>query len=224
MPLGSSSAAPVMRPGPSRFSSGTPLRSSSRTSGSRFTSHMVSATADATLTANGRSGLVRDEAISDAGFGDQVARSHRIGFELLAQLLHVDAQVMRVLDVRRAPHLAQELAVRDHHPEVLGEAAEQPELDRRQTDFDAVPRGTALLEIHLDVIKGEDLAALGSQRMAQSYPHPGQELAHAEWLGDVIVGAGVERLDLGALLGARRQHEDRHRRPGADPPDDLDAV
>ena len=46
-------------------------------------------------------------------------------------------------------------------------------------------------------------------------PQPGQELVHAEGLGDVVVGAGVERLDLVRGVGARRQHDDRRGQPAA---------
>ena len=53
---------------------------------------------------------------------------------------------------------------------------------------------------------------------------PGQQLVHAEGLGDVVVGARVERLDLlvGGVPG--RQHQDRHPGPAAQPLDHLDAV
>src|SRR5207302_1139013 len=48
--------------------------------------------------------------------------------------------------------------------------------------------------------------------------------AAAEGLGDIVVRAGVERFDLRALLCARREDQDRHRRPGANAPDHLHAV
>ena len=43
-------------------------------------------------------------------------------------------------------------------------------------------------------------------------------------LAEVVVGAGVERRDLVALLAARREHDDRHRGPLAQPPHHLEAV
>jgi hypothetical protein len=53
---------------------------------------------------------------------------------------------------------------------------------------------------------------------------PGQQFVHAEGLGDVVVGAGVQRLDLlvGGVPGG--QHQDRHAGPAAQAPDHLDAV
>ena len=45
----------------------------------------------------------------------------------------------------------------------------------------------------------------------------GQHLLHVEGLGDIIVGAGVEALDLVAPRIARREDEHRHRRAGRAP-------
>ncbi len=38
--------------------------------------------------------------------------------------------------------------------------------------------------------------------------HAGQQFLNAERLGDVVVGAGVERLDLGALVVAHGKNQD----------------
>ena len=56
--------------------------------------------------------------------------------------------------------------------------------------------------------------------MAQRHPDPGVELGHPERLGHVVVGAALERLDLGRLLAAGRQDDDRGRRLAADPAHD----
>ena len=53
---------------------------------------------------------------------------------------------------------------------------------------------------------------------------PGEQLVHAERLGHVVVGAGVEGLDLVGAVGPAGQHQDRHVGPAAQPGDDLDAV
>ena len=44
-------------------------------------------------------------------------------------------------------------------------------------------------------------------------PRAGRELEHAERLGDVVVGAGIEEVDFLMLGVSRRQHDDRHRGP-----------
>jgi hypothetical protein len=58
----------------------------------------------------------------------------------------------------------------------------------------------------------------------QRHAHPRQQLAHAEGLGQVIVGAGVERGDLVAFLALGRQHHDRRGRPLTQPASHLQAV
>ena len=81
--------------------------------------------------------------------------------------------------------------------------------------------------VHLEVAGGEDgLARLadGALGVPERHAEPGEQLADAERLGDVVVGAGVERRDLVRLLAARREHDDRHGGPFAQPPDHLEAV
>ena len=48
---------------------------------------------------------------------------------------------------------------------------------------------------------------------SQMGAHARQQLAHAERLDQVVVGAGVEGFDLVAFVGACRQHEDRRSPP-----------
>ena len=60
---------------------------------------------------------------------------------------------------------------------------------------------------------------------AHQRPQPRQHLLHMERLGDVIVGAGVDALDLVAPPVAGGQDQDRHRAPGLAPRlEDRDAV
>src|SRR5438552_803767 len=59
---------------------------------------------------------------------------------------------------------------------------------------------------------------------AHRRPQPGEQLVHPEGLGDVVVGAGVERLYFGELGVAGRQHDDGHARPGPEGAEDVDAT
>ncbi len=58
----------------------------------------------------------------------------------------------------------------------------------------------------------------------QRNPYPGQQLGDAKGLGEVVVRAGIERLDLVLLLDARRQHDDRHLAPCAHRTNEVRAV
>jgi hypothetical protein len=72
---------------------------------------------------------------------------------------------------------------------------------------------------------GRLCARVGGVGVAQRDTHAGQQLAHRERLGDVVVGAEVERLDLDGVLALRREHDDRQRGvERAHAPDDLEAV
>ena len=60
--------------------------------------------------------------------------------------------------------------------------------------------------------------------VAQRDPQSGEQLGGGERLGDVVVGAVVERRDLAVLGALGGEHDDRHVRPGPDAPEHLDAV
>ena len=80
------------------------------------------------------------------------------------------------------------------------------------------------------VVDGEVLCTEGARGVgavavgAQRRPHPRQQLAGAEGLGDVVVGTEVQRLDLVRLGGAGRQHDDGGQVLLAHIPDQLHAI
>ena len=53
---------------------------------------------------------------------------------------------------------------------------------------------------------------------------PRQQLRYAKRLGQVVVGAKIERLDLLILLVSRGEHQDRHAAPGSDLTEHVHAV
>jgi len=59
---------------------------------------------------------------------------------------------------------------------------------------------------------------------AQRRAHPGEQLAHPERFGDVVVRASVERGDLVGLLTADRQDDDRDLGPSAQSLDHAESV
>ena len=80
-------------------------------------------------------------------------------------------------------------------------------------------------DVHLDVGIGELLAGQRRTNPAKHRADAGDQLARAERLGHIIVGAGLEAADPVALLAARGQHHDRHvggRRAAAQAAADLD--
>ncbi|KFX17283.1 hypothetical protein KP17_06135 [Pectobacterium parvum] len=51
--------------------------------------------------------ILRHKTIADRGFSQEMARSCRIAFQLLAQVPHINTQIVAVLDGVRPPDLRQ---------------------------------------------------------------------------------------------------------------------
>src|SRR6185436_11812149 len=94
--------------------------------------------------AHAHSGRV-DEAVTDAGFGDQPGTG-RVVAELLAELTRVDPQTLGLPAVLRSPDLLEDRPVGEHPSRVTGEEGEEGELLRRERDP---------LARHLDAVLGE---------------------------------------------------------------------
>src|SRR5262245_42356551 len=47
--------------------------------------------------------------------------------------------------------------------------------------------------------------------MAQGDPYTGKQFVHAEWLGDIVIGPKLERLDNTAFVGAAGEDDDWHK-------------
>ena len=64
----------------------------------------------------------------------------------------------------------------------------------------------------------------GPLHPSEQGPDPGDDLAHRERLGEVVVGADAEPDEDVGLVGARREHEDGHGAHGLDAAAHLEAV
>src|SRR4051794_10603663 len=170
------------------------------------------------------SGLGR-EAVADARVGQDDLRARRIVLELAADVGDVDPQVVRLLAVARTPDLAQQRAVGEELAAVDGEHAQEVELDRREVHVLAVARDPARGEVDRDRAGPDDrIGAVGGIAPAQHGADAGRELVGAERLRHVVVGAGVERADLLALVADRAEHDDREGAPAAHLLADLDTA
>ena len=110
------------------------------------------------------------------------------------------------------PHFLQDRLPADHRPRILGQQGQQVELLGRQGHFDPVdehPAGPAVDDQspeHLGLVRTGRLVAAPHDRS-----DPGDELAEAEGLDDVVIRAELQPhypVDLGA---ARRDDQDRDR-------------
>src|SRR6266540_6079537 len=176
---------------------------------------------------NCRGVSIHCQPVAHARFCQEIPGASRLSFELVTQVGHVDADVVGLVGVRRAPHLAKELLVRDDLSRVADKGREEVVFGRRQAHVRPADGHLAAEQVHLQLADAErGLVGLvgGPGRVPQAHTDASKELAGPEGLADVVIGAGVQRRDLVPLLAARREDDDRHGGPLAQPADDVDAV
>ena len=134
----------------------------------------------------------------------------RVVAELLAQLAHVHPQVVALGPVARAPHLAQQVLLREELAGIARQLLEQRELGAGEVHGLARPGHEPPGEVDLEVSSSTRTttgAAGGVRNAPQRGADPGEQLLGVERLRHVVVGAGVERAHLLRLVVARGQHD-----------------
>ena len=144
------------------------------------------------------------EAVADAGLGADVARARPVGLDLAAQVGHVRAQRRDVVGVGRAPDLVSSAAWVSSRPAVASSArcSSSNSVGVRWTSAPS-RRGRRAQPGRARARRRSSTgssAAGAARRSAASQAR--DELARAERLGHVVVGAGLERAD---LLAPRRR-------------------
>src|SRR5687767_4229188 len=155
------------------------------------------------------------EPVADAAHVLQEARLVDVGFQFFPQTSNVVVDDA-VGDKRvGSPCVADQLGARENAAARANESLQQPEFQRRQRHRFAATPDFGSIEIDVGVAnpdrrrRGVGLAAPQQRR------NPGAQLANAERLGHVVVGAGLEAQHLLGFLRARRQHQDRRAYPAA---------
>ena len=132
--------------------------------------------------------------------------------DLAADAAEVDLDDVGVAVEVDVPGVGQELGLRHGRAGVAHQVLEDGELLARQVDVVATARGTCGRPGRAEVVD-LDRRPVGRRTAAQQGPQPGQQHDERERLGEVVVGAGVERLGDVVLAVLGRQHQDR--RPDA---------
>ncbi len=115
--------------------------------------------------------------------------------------------------------------MRQHLAGMRDEEAQHVELGRRQLHILAADIDAAVHEINQELARAEDrVLPLLVEAVAERGIESRHELLHAEGLGDVVVGAAQQRLDLDALIAAAREHDNGHARLLANDRDQVKAV
>lgn len=170
-----------------------------------------------------------DQAIADTHVCLDIARMRGVGLYLLTQRAHKDAQARQVTLSCRAPNLVQDKLVRQYLVGVMRQQAQELVLNRRQVQLLAIHRGNAGIKIDMQLAGieralGGNTARLRIRKAPERRANAREQLLDRKRLGQVIVGASIERTNLVRILAARRDHDDRHARPCAHRLHHLDAV
>jgi len=132
---------------------------------------------------------------------------------LLAQVPHINAKVMTVLGIAGPPYIPQQLRVREHFSGVADQRRQQFVLDRGQVNQLFLVRNLALQEVDGDIAETEhrrDRIHRFARTSAQVNTNAGHHFRYAKWLGQIIVGAGIECAHLLHFFATGRQDKDRY--------------
>ena len=138
--------------------------------------------------------------------------------------MHVDR--LRRAVPARLPHLLEQPPAADRRARIARERGEQVELLRRQLELarrrDA--RGARAVDLERCRRAAGPRRAVRRATPARDGADARDQLAQAERLHDVVVGAELEPDDPVGLLAARGDDDDRHVRALAQPPADVEPV
>ena len=156
----------------------------------------------------------RREAVADPRLVDDQRRVAGVGFEFQPQPADRDPQIVELALLAGTPDLAEQSGV-GHDPVGLGgEQSEDAVLLRGDVNVLPGAADATAGEVHLDLPDRHHLAlAHRAQPVAQRRADAGEQLLGVERLGEIIVGAEIERGDL--LVGTRACRYDQRRRPVA---------
>ena len=165
--------------------------------------------------------LFRDQRLVIGRFRDPVANS-RLGdddawiagipLHFLSELADIDAEILRVVRVRRPPHGCQDLPVRNDFAGVSSE----------ETTAAQIPSASALISeprahhtmahaINDEIGRPKHRSfRFALDAVAKRGSHTRQKLSDAERLVDEIIPAKIECFNFFCFAIARRQNDDRH--------------
>src|SRR5512135_1113453 len=131
------------------------------------------------------------EPIPDTGLGLQMPRAGRVVLQLVAQLGHVHAQVMRVRDGVRPPHRVQQLTVGEHLPGLAYQCRQQLVLGRGEMHLRVGDEHAPGRQIDAQIAGGEHRLIRRPRPggVPQRHAQPCQQLVGAERLREIVVGA-----------------------------------
>src|SRR5438552_4572211 len=149
------------------------------------------------------------EAVPVTAHGEEVARLLRVGLQLDPQRAHEVVDRPRRALVLRAPAAGKDVVAAEGAAVGGEEQAQHLELLRADIDGGSLPRDDLAVEIDLHLSESDHRALFRRRRPPpQQSLHARQQLAEAERLAQVVVGAELPPEDLVALHPLGGQHQD----------------
>ena len=150
------------------------------------------------------------EPVPHPGLGEDVFRFGGILLYLFPQLIDECAQVFNLVSVVGPPYCLKEPQMRERNVRMRNQVVKKVKLLWRQPDCPAPDSDVALDQIDLDLLESDHLRSSLRREgnSTQSSPDPGEQLRCAIWLGDKVIGSGIERFDLVLLSIPHSEHDD----------------
>ena len=155
--------------------------------------------------------------LSAHAISESAHRLDKRGAELPAKPRDEDLDRVRIAIERLRVDVLGQLGLRDDAIAMMHQVRHEPELVAGELDRHAGPRDPRQARVERDRAAAE-LGLRMAGRAADQRPDPRQHFLDLERLGDVVVGAAVDALDLLVPAGARREHEHWHHQARRAPP------
>ena len=131
--------------------------------------------------------------------------------DLIAELLHINAEVAYLVLGPRSPYLTQDVSAREHPTCGTSKNGEQAVFRPSQVDVHSGNTYSSLIEVYTEVSDRKNVGVrrgVSRSRCPQCDSNSGQELRCRERLGDEVVRTCVERVHPTLLLTASRDYDD----------------
>src|SRR5580698_403146 len=150
----------------------------------------------------------RDKFISCAVNREQMPRVCRVRLQLLAKLQNLIVYGSRRWIKVITPHFVQQNIAGEHALRIFGKELQQIKIVGGEDDRRTVAHHRHFSEVYLAIGKTVGVLRCRSEPAANGGLHARGELARAEGLGHVVVGAEFQKQHLVGDLGNRAQHDD----------------
>jgi hypothetical protein len=159
----------------------------------------------------------RKQSVAHSGFGLKIFGLRGVVFEFLPQVAHVNAQIMTILNIGGTPDFVQQLPLSYYPAQIADQCRKQLELDGGQVYLFDSSKNQAFWQIDYDVTESVypiAAAPAGKEPAPQLCPDARQKLGNAKWLGQIVVGPGIQAFYFLMFVASGGQDNDRNRAPG----------